>query len=84
MIGDIVNGRDQDLAPGEGYVTTFCNKLHVLKTGRPVGHECYVLSPRKLQLETDDRIDEIVGSMTLPTLREDRSKTFRTPPHHRR
>jgi hypothetical protein len=45
------------------YVTTFCNFAHDEKTGRPIGHECYILDPKKLALEIEDRIAEIDGSM---------------------
>ena len=41
------------------YVTTFCNFAHSTKTGRPIGHECYILDPKKLQLEREGRFDEI-------------------------
>ena len=33
------------------YVTTFCNFAHNVKTGRPLGHECYVLPPAALRAE---------------------------------
>jgi hypothetical protein len=33
------------------FVTSFCNFPHSLKTGRPIGHECYVLPPRALAAE---------------------------------
>jgi len=33
------------------YCTSFCNQGHYLKTGRPAGHECYVLSPASLRAE---------------------------------
>ncbi len=45
------------------YVTTFCNFAHDVQTGRPIGHECYVLDPKKLKLEMEDRIGEIRGGM---------------------
>jgi hypothetical protein len=35
------------------YCTTFCNFGHDVATGRPVGHECYVLDAKKLQRERD-------------------------------
>jgi hypothetical protein len=35
------------------YATTFCNRGHVVETGRPVGHECYILDPVKLKRERD-------------------------------
>lgn len=35
------------------YCTSFCNFGHSLKTGRPIGHECYILDPKALQAERD-------------------------------
>lgn len=35
------------------YCTTFCNFGHFVETGRPVGHECYILDPVKLARERD-------------------------------
>jgi len=36
------------------YVTSFCNFPHVLKTGRPIDHECYILPPAMLEAERND------------------------------
>lgn len=33
------------------YCTSFCNFGHDVLTGRPVGHECYVLHPEDLRIE---------------------------------
>jgi hypothetical protein len=38
------------------YVTTFCNFAHNLKTGRPIGHECYILPPKALAQERSGHI----------------------------
>lgn len=35
------------------YVTTFCNKAHRMRDGKPVAHECYVLPPAALRAERD-------------------------------
>lgn len=35
------------------YLTTYCNKGHVVRTGRPVGHECRVIPPKALRAEID-------------------------------
>jgi hypothetical protein len=35
------------------YCTSFCNQGHSLKTGRPIGHECYIIPPRLLRMESD-------------------------------
>lgn len=45
--------------PIDWYVTTFCNHPHSLKTGRPLGHECYVLDPKKLKIEAFGDVAEI-------------------------
>lgn len=39
--------------PREIYCTTFCNFGHDIHSGRPIGHECYILDPKKLQRERD-------------------------------
>jgi hypothetical protein len=36
---------------GDMYATTYCNRPHDVTTGRPIGHECYILSPKGLQAE---------------------------------
>ena len=36
---------------GRIYCTTFCNHGHDIETGRPVGHECYVLPPAAISAE---------------------------------
>jgi hypothetical protein len=43
------------------YCTSFCNHGHNVKTGRPVGHECYILDPKKLQAEAAG--DKVEGSI---------------------
>ncbi len=35
------------------YCTTYCNKGHLVRDGRPVGHECHVLPPEALRLERE-------------------------------
>jgi len=37
------------------YCTSFCNFGHYLDTGRPIGHECYIIPPRFLQMEREDK-----------------------------
>ena len=41
------------------YVTTFCNRAHRKRDGRPINHECYILRPESLKLEIDGKMDEI-------------------------
>lgn len=42
------------------YSTSYCNQGHWIDTGRPVGHECYVIPPRLLIAERDGDIDAMV------------------------
>lgn len=39
------------------YVTTYCNRAHSLKTGRPIGHECYTLPVAALRAEREGNYD---------------------------
>jgi hypothetical protein len=43
---------------GAIYCTSFCNHGHDLETGRPVGHECYILNPRALKAERDGDVEK--------------------------
>ena len=40
------------------YVTTFCNFAHSTVSGRPIGHECYIIPPKLLVAERDLGFDE--------------------------
>jgi hypothetical protein len=42
------------------YCTSFCNFGHDLDSGRPVGHECYVLPVAALRAEHDGNTDEAI------------------------
>lgn len=42
------------------YVTTFCNFSHVVETGRPIGHECYILPSAALRAERDGNTDRAI------------------------
>jgi len=44
----------------ERYVTTYCNQAHCLRTGKPVGHWCYVLPPKALELERQGKCTEAI------------------------
>jgi hypothetical protein len=33
------------------FCTSFCNFAHYQDTGRPIGHECYVIAPKALAEE---------------------------------
>jgi hypothetical protein len=35
------------------FCTSFCNMGHDIQTGKPIGHECYIIPPRLLRLERD-------------------------------
>jgi hypothetical protein len=39
------------------FCTSFCNFGHILETGRPVDHECYVLPPAMLYAEQAGDMD---------------------------
>lgn len=43
--------------PHEIYCTSFCNFGHWRDTGRPVGHECYVLLPSVMERERNGERD---------------------------
>lgn len=45
---------------GNTYVTSFCNFAHDLVTGRPVGHECYILPPEALRMEYLGNVDRAI------------------------
>jgi hypothetical protein len=42
------------------YCPSFCNKGHLLETGEPVNHECYVLNPEALKAEREDDIEKAI------------------------
>lgn len=45
------------------YCTSFCNFGHVVETGRPVAHECYILPPDALRAERDGDTDRAIEIM---------------------
>lgn len=49
--------------PGTFYVSTYCNKAHALKTGRPIKHECRIIPPAALQAERDGDFDRAIAIM---------------------
>jgi hypothetical protein len=54
--------QDEELV-SDIYCTTFCNFAHDLKTGRPVGHECYILPPKDLRREMDAKDGDDLTSL---------------------
>lgn len=60
---------------GEIYQSTFCNKGHDVKTGRPIDHDCVRLNVVKFALEREQKFKEIVGSIvaTEVHVRKDRN-----------
>ena len=66
----------KDVMKRSWYVTTFCNRAHWLHTGRPVGHACYILQPRKLQAEANG--EELEGSMIRQPPTEVRGQQLKT------
>lgn len=45
------------------YVTTYCNKLHNVKTGRPIRHDCNTIPPAALRAEIDDDFPRAIEIM---------------------
>jgi hypothetical protein len=43
------------------YITTFCNFAHNVKTGRPIGHECYILPVSALRAEMAGDYDKAIS-----------------------
>jgi hypothetical protein len=42
------------------YHTTYCNKAHDLRDGKPVAHICYVLPVDALHAERDGRFEDAI------------------------
>lgn len=42
------------------YVTTYCNKAHRVKDGKPIAHECRIIPPKALQAEMAGDIDTAI------------------------
>ena len=51
--------RERDMR--QFYVTSFCNFAHATKSGRPIGHECYIIPPALLVAERDLPFDEAMA-----------------------
>jgi hypothetical protein len=47
------------------YVTTFCNFGHRLSDGKPVDHECYILSPAALRAEREGDYERAIELQQL-------------------
>jgi hypothetical protein len=45
------------------YVSTYCNRAHRLKDGRPIKHECRVIPPKALKAEMNGDIEGAVKIM---------------------
>lgn len=43
------------------YVTTFCNFPHRIATGRPIGHECYILPSAMLRADLAGDMDRALN-----------------------
>lgn len=59
------NDREEDVI----FCTSYCNRGHKLKTGVPVEHECYVLPPRALKLEREEKYAEAIKAIEARPLR---------------
>lgn len=72
------------------YLTSFCNKSHNLLTGRPLGHECYVLPPAAIQAEFEGNVDEAVEILAVSKMRiedarrsDEKTRLGQVLPRHR-
>lgn len=52
------------MEPHFRFLTCFCNQVHNLENGFPIGHECYILKPEILQKEA---AGEPIDVKQLPT-----------------
>lgn len=43
------------------YVTSYCNRPHRMRDGKPVRHECAVLPWRALELEREGNVEEAIA-----------------------
>lgn len=55
-----MNTQVTPVSPTDIYVTSYCNHAHRLSDGKPLNHECYVLPPKALQLEREDKVSEAI------------------------
>lgn len=57
----------------ETYLTSYCNRHHRVRDGKPVEHECSILPPKAIRAERDgfyeDAIDIITKAKPLRTMR---------------
>jgi hypothetical protein len=57
----------------EFYCTTYCNKAHRVRDGKPVKHECSILPPAALRAEINGDYEQacaiLVEASPLPTMR---------------
>lgn len=45
------------------YATTFCNRAHRTRDGKPVAHNCFILPPAALRLERDGDIPGAIAAI---------------------
>lgn len=62
---------------GAIWVTSYCNRAHSLKTGRPIRHQCVTLSPAALRAERDELMRR---NGTRPRLRSGYAYELRSHP----
>jgi hypothetical protein len=43
------------------YLTSYCNRGHNTKTGRPIQHECRIIPPAALRAERDGDVDKAIN-----------------------
>jgi hypothetical protein len=51
--------------PPDVWCTSYCNQGHHLRTGKPIGHRCYVLPPRALRFEREGKTDEAIEAIRM-------------------
>lgn len=51
--------------PPDVWCTSYCNHGHHMRTGKPIGHRCYVLPPAALRFEREGRTDEAIEAIRM-------------------
>lgn len=60
------------------YCTSFCNFGHVLATGRPIDHECYII-PSKLLIAERDQLPDYIDQWAIWTRTAKRAPVIGRP-----
>lgn len=46
------------------YCTSYCNRGHYMKSGKPVGHECRVIPPEALKAEREGNYERAIAILS--------------------